>query len=77
MEFPIDFNRKDPLHLHSLVNEGIKHTRLELRSESNMIPIILSPEKQKLKEIAQNERIKKQICLTFKMSKKHNSTLLN
>ena len=78
MEFPIDFNRKDPLHLHSLINEGNKHTSLELKTESNMIPIILSPEKQKLKEIAQNERIKKkQICLTFKMSKKHNSMLLN
>jgi len=44
MVFPIDFNRKDPLHLHSLINEGIKNTSLELKAESNMIPIILSPE---------------------------------
>ena len=59
MDFPIDFNRKDPLHLHSLINEGIKDTSLELKAESNMIPIILSPKTQKLKEIAQHERMKK------------------
>ena len=59
MEFPIDFNRKDPLHLHSLINEGNKHTSLESEAESNMIPIILSPKTQKLKEIAQHERMKK------------------
>ena len=58
MDFPIDFNRKDPLHLHSLINEGNKHTSLESEAE-HMIPIILSPKTQKLKEIAQHERMKK------------------
>ena len=59
MDFQIDFNRKDPLHLQSLINEGNKHTSLESEAESNMIPIILSPKTQKLKEIAQHERMKK------------------
>ena len=59
MDFRIDFNRKDPLHLQSLINEGNKHTSLESEAESNMIPIILSPKTQKLKEIAQHERMKK------------------
>ena len=59
MDFPIHFNRKDPLNLQSLINEGNKHTSLESEAESNMIPIILSPKTQKLKEIAQHERMKK------------------
>ena len=59
MNFTVDYNRRDPLHLHSLINEGNEHTSLESKPKSIKIPIILSPEKQKLKEIAQNERIKK------------------
>ena len=59
MTFPLDYDKKDPLHLQSLINEGNKHTSLESEAESNMIPIILSPKTQKLKEIAQHETIKK------------------
>ena len=69
MDFPIDFNRNDPLHLNSLIKEGNKHNKSKLTAESIMIPIILSPEKQKLKEIAQNERKKKANTFNFQNQK--------
>ena len=76
MDFPIYYNKKDPLNLQSLINEGTKQNDLKSKAESIMIQIALSPEKQKSKEIAQTKRAEKAKSLSPKNGTEAHSNLI-